>query len=139
MVFETTATQYAFLIGRILFGGLLGFMGFNHFMKTESMTGYAESKGLPAPQLSVLLSGAFLIFGGLSVAFGAYPGIGSLLLVVFFVVVTPTMHDFWGFDDPEQQQQEMVKFLKNAVMAGGALILYAFSSVSWPMALNWVL
>ncbi len=33
------------------------------------------------------------------------------------------MHDFWVHEDPAQRQTEMISFLKNLALAGGALAL----------------
>lgn len=136
MALETTAGGIAFLLGRILVGGVLAFMGLNHFMQTDAMTGYAKSKSVPAARLSVLGSGLVLLLGGLSIVLGLFPVIGAALLVAFHVVVTPTMHDFWNVDDPEAQQNEMTQFLKNAVMTGAALLLIAVGGASWPYSLG---
>jgi putative oxidoreductase len=124
----------ALLIGRLLFGGVLAFMGLNHFMQTDQLAGYAESKGLPAPRIGVLVSGALLVVGGLAVASGAYAAVGAALIAVFLVVATPTIHDFWTFEDPEAKQQEMVNFLKNVGLLGAAIALGAIALLDWPYA-----
>jgi uncharacterized membrane protein YphA (DoxX/SURF4 family) len=109
-------------------------MGLNHFLDAESTTGYAEAKGLPAPRLAVFGSGGALLFGGLSVAAGVYPAIGAGALATFLLLATPTMHDFWNFDDPEQVQAEMTNFLKNVALLGTALGFLALAAVEWPYA-----
>lgn len=136
MALETTAGGIAFLLGRILIGGVLAFMGLNHFQQTDSLAGYAESKGVPAPKLSVLASGLMLVVGGLSIVLGLFPIVGAALLVLFHVVVTPKMHDFWNVEDPEQRQNEMTSFLKNAVMTGAALLIVAIGGANWPYSLT---
>ena len=133
---ESAAGGAAFLVGRVVFGGLLAFMGFNHFGSVDGMAGYAEAKGVPAPRAMVFLSGVVLLVGGVSIALGAYPAVGAALVVGFFVVVTPVMHDFWTVEDPEQRQSEMNDFLKNAVMAAGSLVILALAGTAWPYALN---
>ncbi|WP_115864465.1 DoxX family protein [Halorussus litoreus] len=130
-----TVSPAAFLVGRVLFGGVLAFMGLNHFMQADGLAGYAEMKGVPAPKLSVYLSGALLVVGGASIVLGVAPIAGAIALVAFFVVSTPTMHDFWSVEDPEQRQSEMNDFLKNAALVGGALVLLAVGGGSWPLAL----
>lgn len=135
MAAELTAGGLALLAGRLLFGGLLAFMGLNHFLDVEGMAGYAASKGIPAPRLGVVVSGMLLSLGGLSLALGVYPLVGALLVVVFFAVTTPTMHAFWRVDDPEARQSEMNDFLKNAALAGGALVLLGLGAASWPYSL----
>jgi len=132
MTLELTAAGDAVLLAaRVLVGGVLAFMGLNHFVDTESMAGYAEAKGLPAPTLAVLGSGGMLLFGGLSVALGVYPALGAGALATFLLVATPTMHDFWSFDDPEQVQAEMTNFLKNVALLGASLGFLALSEVEW--------
>jgi uncharacterized membrane protein YphA (DoxX/SURF4 family) len=124
-----------FLLARLLFGGVLAFTGLNHFMDVDSMAGYAEFKGLPAPRASVLVSGGLLVFGGLSLVAGVYPTVGAGGLAVFLLVSAVTMHDFWAVDE-EDQQTEMTQFLKNVYGAGAALAFLVAASVPWPYALG---
>jgi uncharacterized membrane protein YphA (DoxX/SURF4 family) len=56
----------AFLIGRIIAGGYFIMGGFNHFNNLEMMTGYAKSKGTPAPTVAVTGTGVLLLLGGVS-------------------------------------------------------------------------
>ncbi|WP_332899598.1 DoxX family protein [Haladaptatus sp. CMSO5] len=135
MVFETTAGAIAFLLARVLLGGMLAFTGLNHFMQTDQMSGYAEMKGVPAPTFSVVASGVMLVFGGLSLILGVYPVVGAGALAVFLVVATPKMHDFWNAPE-DQQQSEMTAFLKNVGLLGGVLVLLALGGASWPYALD---
>lgn len=119
------------LVGaRILFGGVLAFMGLNHFMEREEMAGYAEYKGLPAPMFSVIASGALLILGGVAIVAGVFPGVGALAIAGFLLVSAVTMHDFWAVP-AEEQQDEMVQFLKNVALAGGAFAFVAIATLSW--------
>lgn len=136
MAVELTAGGLALLAGRLLFGGLLAFMGLNHFLDVEGMAGYAESKGIPAPRLGVVISGLLLVVGGLSLALGAYPVVGAAAIVGFFAVTTPTMHAFWRVEVPQERQAEMTDFLKNGALAGGALVLLGVGAASWPYALG---
>ena len=136
MVVETTAGGVALLAGRLLFGGVLAFMGLNHFLQADGMASYAEGMGVPAARASVLASGLVLVFGGLSLVLGAYPVLGGLAVLAFLAITTPTMHRFWAVEDPRQQQTEMTQFLKNVALAGGALVLFAIGESSWPLALD---
>ena len=135
MVFEATGAAELFLLGRVLFGGVLAFTGLNHFLDTDAMAGYAEYKGLPAPRASVLASGGLLIAGGLSLIAGVFPAVGAGALAVFLVASALAMHDFWAAEG-EDAQTELTQFLKNVYGAGGALVFLALAGVSWPYALN---
>lgn len=117
--------EWLFLIGRILFAAIFIFSGLGHFMNLSEMSQYAGSKGVPAPRLMTLLSGAMIVLGGLSVLFWRQVVIGTWLLVIFLVVAAMTMHDFWALDDPQEKQTQMAHFMKNMALAGAALVFYA--------------
>ncbi len=128
---SVTGTAALGLLGaRVLFGGVLAFMGLNHFLQREQMAGYAEYKGLPAPMLSVLASGAVLVLGGIALVVGALPVVGGLALAGFLLVSAVTMHDFWAVST-ENRQDEMTGFLKNVALAGGAVAFAAVGTLSW--------
>lgn len=124
-----------FLVARVLFGGIIAFMGLNHFLDLETTAGYAEMKGVPAPTLSVLLSGVVLVLGGLGVALGLFPALAAGSLAVFLLVTTPLMHDFWAVPD-DQQQSELTAFMKNVGLFAGTLVVLAVSTLEWPYALG---
>jgi uncharacterized membrane protein YphA (DoxX/SURF4 family) len=112
-----------FLIGRIAFGGFFLYNGINHLRQAKSMAPYAESKGVPAPELAVKLSAIPLIIGGASILLGVKPKLGAAAILGFLAGVSPIMHDFWRAKDPNQKQNDMVSFMKNVALAGGALAL----------------
>ena len=124
-----------FLVARLLFGGYFVFNAVNHFTQTSAMTGYAQSKGVPAPKLAVTFTGLLLLIGGVSVLFGIYPILGATALVLFLVPVTFTMHTFWRVKDPQMKMAEMVNFTKNLALVGGALLLLAIPQ-PWPASLG---
>lgn len=131
----TGTAALGLLGGRVLFGGVLAFMGLNHFLQLEEMAGYAEYKGLPAPTFSVVASGILLVLGGVALVVGALPVVGGLALAGFLLVSAVTMHDFWAVPE-EEQQDEMTGFLKNVALAGGAIAFAAVGTLSWEYALD---
>jgi len=135
MTFATAGADVAFLLARVLFGGVLAFTGVNHFTGTEAMAEYAAFKGIPFPTLSVLGSGGLLVFGGASIVVGAVPAVGAGALAVFLFVSAVTMHDFWNAEG-EDRQDEMTSFLKNLYGVGAALAFLAVAGTAWPYALD---
>jgi len=129
------AEAVVLLVARVLFGGVLAFMGLNHFMQTEQMTGYARHKGLPAPKLGVLVSGGLLAVAGLAIVAGVFPLVAAAALAAFLLVSAVTFHDFWAVPE-DQQQDEMTSFLKNVAMAGGALAFGAIASQTWGLSVG---
>jgi putative oxidoreductase len=106
-------------------------MGLNHFMKVDEMTGYAQHKGLPAPKLSVIASGLVLVLGGLGIVVGILPVVSGIAVAGFLVVAALFMHDFWAVEEDEMQN-EMIHFLKNIIITGGALAFAVLGTQSWP-------
>jgi putative oxidoreductase len=112
-------------LGRMLFGGFFVFNGFNHFKMLEMMSGYAKSKGVPMPKVSVAFTGLLLMVGGLSVLLNVLPAIGLAALIVFLLPVTFIMHAFWKVDDAMAKMHEMVNFMKNMALLGAVLLMLA--------------
>lgn len=135
MAIDAGLGAVVFLVARVLFGGLLAFQGLNHFQNVDPMSGYAQSKGVPAARVGVLLSGGMLIFGGLGIVLGVFPAIAAGAIAVFLLTATPVMHDFWAVPE-DQQQAEMINFIKNAELLGASLVFLALSSDSWGYALG---
>jgi uncharacterized membrane protein YphA (DoxX/SURF4 family) len=114
-----------FLVGRILFVLVFLFSGSTvHLLQAKQGIGYARMYGVPAPEITVPLSGLMAVLGGLSVAFGIWGDLGALVLVAFLLPVAFYMHAFWKETDPQQKANQMAHFMKNISMAGGALVLF---------------
>ena len=129
------ANTAALLAGRAIFGGFFLMNAFNHFKKADMMAGYSASKGVPAPKLAVLGSGALIGLGGLSLLFGVKPKVGAGMIAAFLLGVTPKMHDFWNETDPKEKMNNQVNFMKNAALLGGASLVAAVPE-PWPVSLG---
>lgn len=114
-----------FLTGRILFVLIFLFSGSTiHLLQAKQGVEYARMYRVPAPEITVPLTGLMAVLGGLSVAFGIWGDLGALLLVAFLLPVAFYMHAFWKETDPQQKANQMAHFMKNITMAGGALVLF---------------
>jgi len=112
-----------FLMGRLIFGGFFLYSGVHHFLDTATLAQYAGAKGVPMPEAAVLLTGALLIVGALSILLGILPRLGLACIILFLVGVTPIMHAFWSVPDPQIRQMDMGNFMKNLALVGGALMM----------------
>ena len=112
-----------FLMGRLIFGGFFLYSGVHHFLDTATLAQYAGAKGVPMPEAAVLLTGALLIVGALSILLGILPRPGLACIILFLVGVTPIMHAFWSVPDPQIRQMDMANFTKNLALMGGALMM----------------
>src|SRR5882724_8772565 len=115
--------DYLLLIGRILYGGFFLYSGIGHFTKLQGMAGYAASRGVPFPKLGVMVSGLFIVLGGLGVMFGIYMEWALVLIAIFLLVVTFTMHRFWSVTDPNMKMSDRINFGKNLALLGSTLML----------------
>ena len=125
----------AFVIGRVIVGGFFLMNGFNHFAQLNMLTGYAKSKGIPAPALALGGSGVLLFLGGLSLLLGYHPTIGVALLVIFLLGVSFGIHNFWTVQDQQARIGEMTHFLKNMAILGLLLMTLAIPR-PWLMSLG---
>ena len=123
-----------FLLGRLIFGGFFIQAGIHHLMERETMAQYAGAKNVPMPDIAVTATGVALTIGGASIMLGVKPKLGTLAIIGFLAGVSPIMHDFWKVEDPHQRQNEMINFMKNMAMLGGALALMGVEE-PWPASL----
>jgi putative oxidoreductase len=119
------------LLGRFFFGLIFLMAGPNHFL--SQTIAYAASQGVPLASISVPLLGVIALLGGVSIVLGYRARIGAGLIVLFLVAVTPMMHNFWAISDPMMRQIQMIMFMKNLSMMGGALLLAQFGSGPWSL------
>ena len=108
--------------------------GVNHFKHLAMLTGYAQSKGVMMPKESVMLTGLMMVLGGAGVLLGIYVTWSIYLLVLFLLVTTFKMHQFWTISDPMARMGEEVNFKKNLALLGALLMLLSLP-LPWVMAL----
>ena len=130
-----TYIQNAAIVGQVLFGLYFLHNALNHFIRAKMLAGYAASKKVPLPMLAVIGSGLLLLAGGLSVLSGLYLIYGLSCLVLFLLVVTFWIHNFWADKDPSAKMMIMVNFTKNMALLGAVLMFYGFMD-TWPWVLS---
>ena len=126
----SSASGPVVILGRLCFALIFLMSGFTHFAKQT--IGFAASQGVPMASVLVPASGLLAFFGALSILLGYRAKLGAWLIVVFLIGVTP-MHKFWGITDPMMQQMQVVMFMKNITMLGGALLITQFGSGPWSL------
>ncbi len=113
------------VVGRVLLSGifLMSAVG-NKIPNFSQVAETMGSVGIPAPRLMLVGAIAFLIVGSASVVLGLWARAGATLLLVFLVLATYFFHDFWHLEGQEQQMQ-MIQFMKNASLMGAMLLIIA--------------
>jgi putative oxidoreductase len=114
------------VLGRFFFALIFLMAGANHF--SSQTIAFAASQGVPLASIAVPLSGVLSIAGGLSILLGYRAKLGAWLIVLFLVPVTVMMHKFWLVQDPMMAQIQMILFMKNVAMLGGALLISQFGA-----------
>lgn len=135
MVLTSQPADVAFLLARVLFGAVLGYLALGNLLDLAGSVAYADAKGVPLAGVSVPLGSLVLLAGAGSLVVGAYPAVGAVAVAAFLVVVTPAMHDFWTLEG-QDARNERVHFLKNAGLLAAALVFLALASAPWPYAVG---
>src|SRR6266513_819852 len=113
-------------LGRFFFALIFLFAAPNHF--TKQTIAFSASQGVPLASIAVPLSGVVAIAGGLSILLGYRAKLGAWLIVLFLIPVTLMLHKFWTVQDPMMAQMQMILFMKNVSLFGGALLISQFGA-----------
>jgi putative oxidoreductase len=115
----------AVLIGRLMFAYYFGVVaGIGHFKKDQMMRGYAQQAGFPVPAVAGWVAGVWLIFAAVSVGFGIWPDVGSLMIGAFVIPATLFFHRFWSFEDEAQKTLQTSAFYRNLIIFGASLVFF---------------
>jgi putative oxidoreductase len=114
------------LLGRLLFVLIFLKTGPNLFSKQT--ISYVASQGVPFAMFAVPTAGVLALAGGVSVLVGFRTKIGASLIALFLIPVTVMMHRFWSVSDAGMAQMQMIMFLKNLAILGGALLISQFGA-----------
>jgi len=92
------------------------------------LSAQAESAtGMKIPQLLTIATGIIEIACGLMIALNFGTRFAALVLILFTVVATYYMHDFWNQVDPERTEN-LINALKNLSIVGALMVFFALGS-----------
>ena len=111
---------------------VLGIQIYRNLERLQNV-GAAAAAGVPLASIAVPASGVIATLGGLSILLGYRVRIGAWLLVLFLIPVTVMMHNFWALKDPMMAQIQMVMFMKNLALIGGAFLISQFGAGPWSL------
>lgn len=115
-------TRYASLVGRLLIGLQFAMSGFGKLAAYGGTTAYIASAGLPVPPLAYAIAVLVELGGGLLLIAGYQARSVALALAVFSLAAAVSFHS--NFAD----QNQMIHFLKNVMIAGGLLQIVTFGA-----------
>jgi putative oxidoreductase len=114
--------NYLAFIGRILIGLPFAMSGLSKLAAYGATTANIGAVGLPFPPLAFAVAVAVELGGGLLLILGYRARPAALALAVFSLATAASFHG--NFAD----QNQMIHFLKNVMMAGGLLQIVAFGA-----------
>ena len=116
--------RYKFLplLGRILLGAPFLMSGLSKLGAYTATVGYISAVGLPVPPLAFAVAVIIEVGGGLLLLSGYRVRFASLVMAVFCLVTAICFHRNFG------DQNQMINFLKNVMMAGGLLQITYFGA-----------
>ena len=119
-----TTKRYLPLLGRIMIGLPFILSGFGKLMAHDATVGYIGSVGLPLPQVGWLIAIAVEMGGGALLVLGFRARVVAAVLAVFALATALFFHR--NFAD----QNQLIHFLKNVMLAGGLLQIVSFGTGS---------
>jgi putative oxidoreductase len=117
-----SANDITTLAGRILIAVIFLISGFFKVGGYAQLVGYATALHLPMPGVAIAAAAAVELACGLAILAGFKTRFVAWLLFLYLIPVTYVFHNFWAVQGQEQQTQ-MVNFLKNVAIMGGLLVL----------------
>lgn len=108
-------------LGRVVLGAGLAAQASEDFRDMDDTIEYAESAGVPMPDLAAPFASGMMVVAGTGIALWRLPRLSTGAAVAFLTVVTATMHDFWNADE-DDKSGERLAFFGNLAMLGGVIV-----------------
>ena len=116
------SNRYLPLLGRVMIGAPFIMSGLGKLMAHDATVGYIGSVGLPLPQLAWVIALLVEIGGGALLVGGFRARLVALVMALFALATALSFHR--NFAD----QNQMIHFLKNVMLAGGLLQIVYFGA-----------
>jgi putative oxidoreductase len=116
------ATRYLPFVGRLLIGLPFAMSGLSKLAAYGATTQMIAATGLPAPPLAFVVAVAVELGGGLLLIAGFQARLVAIALALFALATAVSFHG--NFAD----QNQMIHFLKNIMLAGGLLQIVGFGA-----------
>ena len=116
------ATRYLPFLGRLLIGLPFAMSGFGKLASYGTTTAMIAAAGLPVAPLAYAVAVVVELGGGLLLVVGYQVRLVATALALFSIAAAVSFHS--NFAD----QNQMIHFLKNVMMAGGLLQITAFGA-----------
>lgn len=115
-------SKWQLVVGRVLLSLIFILSGLGKIPHFNDVAGMMAGKGIPLASVALVITLLIEIGGGLLLLTGFQAKYAALVIVLWLIPVTLVFHHFWGIP-AEQQQDQMVNFLKNVAIMGGLLVV----------------
>lgn len=119
--------QYGPLAARILIAQLFVIAGFGKLTAFAKAAAFMANKGLPMPEVLLVLTIALELGGGILLILGWKARWVAAALCGFTLIVSIVFHPFWAVE-PEVVRNEMNNFMKNLAIMGAMLYIMAYGA-----------
>ena len=120
------------LLGRVLIAWLFIPAGIGKIVGFAGTAGYIASKGMPMPNVMVILAILAELGCGLAILVGFQTRLASWGLALFSVVSAVIFHAYWSAQGADIAAQQ-INFNKNLAIAGGLLALSVAGAGAWSL------
>jgi putative oxidoreductase len=117
-----TVTRYLPFVGRLMIGLPFAMSGLSKLAAYGATTAMISAAGLPLPPAAFAVAVAAELGGGLLLVVGYRARVVAVGLALFSIATAVSFHAHFA------DQNQMIHFLKNVMMAGGLLQVAAFGA-----------
>jgi putative oxidoreductase len=119
-------TEVTWLLGRALLGAYYAWAGIHHFSSLAPISAAMTARGVPAARAVLVIGSIFQTVCGLVLIFGFWPAWAALGLVLFTIVASIMLVDFWN-KQGDARAGAIATWRTNLALIGGLLIAAAYS------------
>jgi putative oxidoreductase len=119
-------TQVMWMLGRLLLGAYFAWAGIDHFTSLAPITAAMTARGVPAARAVLVIGSIFQTVCGLALIFGFWPTWAALGLVLFTIVASIMLVDFWN-KEGDARAGAVSTWKTNLALIGGLLVAAAYS------------
>lgn len=119
--------EWSWIVGRIGLGGLFVLGAVHHYLSFGPIAQQIADRRLPFPRTILVVGSTFQAVCGLLLMIGIYATYAALGLVVFTIVASTMLLDFWNMTGP-QRESAITTLQSNIAIVGGLLVAAAYAA-----------
>lgn len=119
-------TEVMWMLGRVLLGAYYAWAGIHHFTGLAPIAAAMAARRVPAARAVLVIGSIFQTVCGLALIFGLWAAWAALGLVLFTIVASIMLVDFWN-KEGDARAGAVGTWRTNLALSGGLLIAAAYS------------